>query len=309
MVRARTQPRRDLPSTDSLRAFAAAARSGSFKQAARDLHVSASALSRRIQALEEHLGTPLFARLNPGLVLTEAGARYREAVDRVLAPLEAAQEQLASAAGVRVLRVTSLASFTENWLVPNLPDFERAHPELHVEIEATLRYADFQRERVDAGIRFGAGPWQGLHSEPLLETLYSPVCAPKLARGEPPPRRVADLAQHTLIHLSQVPDAWRWWLRRARQPALVPRREVTYDHMAIVLSAAEAGQGAALASPLHCERRVREGRLLRPFAVSVRSPHTYHFVCRPEGLQDPAILGLRDWLVKRLAAPKWGGES
>ncbi len=262
--------------------------------------MSPSALSRRIQALEEHLGVALFSRLNPGLELTEAGERYREAVERALAPLEDAQRELV-ASEVRVLRVSSLASFTESWLVPNLPELERAHPELRIEVEATLRYADFQRDRVDVAIRFGAGPWEGLHSEPLLPLELFPVCAPALASGDPPLRSPADLAQHSLIHLSQVPDAWSWWLQQAGETALLPRREVRYDHVGIALSAAESGQGVALVSHLHCERRLREGRLLRPFAITARSPLTYHFVCRPESLGDPAIVALRDWLVKGLA--------
>jgi len=287
---------RDLPPIDSLRAFARAARTGSFKRAAAELHVSASALSRRIQALEEHLGTPLFRRLNPGIELTEAGSRYRGVVDAVLARLEAAQDELVPARERR-LRVSALVSFSESWLVPNLPEFERAHPELAVEVEATLRYADFQRDPVDVAIRFGSGPWQGLHSEPLVALEFFPVCAPALA---PPLREPADLVQHTLIHVAQTPELWRAWLRRAAQPELVPRRELRFDHVALVLSAAESGQGVALATTLSCEQRLRDGRLCRPFELSVASPETYHFVCRPDGLEDPAIRALRDWLVTRL---------
>jgi LysR family glycine cleavage system transcriptional activator len=286
---------------DSLRAFACAARTASFKRAARELHVSPSALSRRIQALEEHLGTPLFARLNPGLELTEAGARYREAVESALAPLEAAQRALV-AGDSRVLRVSALASFTESWLVPHLPEFERAHPELRIEVEATLRYADFSREPVDVAIRFGSGPWKGLHSEPLLALEFFPVCAPALASGHPPLRAPADLAQHTLIHFTQVPEAWSWWLKRAGVPGLVARRDVKYDHVGIMLSAAEAGQGVALVPHLIGERPLREGHLVRPFAISARSPVTYHLVCRPESLDDPPIAALREWLLTRLAS-------
>ncbi len=291
---------------DSLRAFAAAARTGSFKRAARELHVSPSALSRRIQALEDHLGIPLFSRLNPGLELTESGERYRQAVERALAPLETAQQELVEP-DVRVLRVSSLASFTESWLVPHLPEFERAHPELRIEIEATLRYADFQRDRVDAAIRFGTGPWEGLHSDPLLALELFPVCAPELASADPPLRVPADLAEHTLIHRTHLPDAWSWWLREAGLAGLVPRREVTYDHIGIALSAAESGQGVALGSPLHCERRLREGRLVRPFPLSVRSPVTYHFVCRPESLRDPPIAGAAR--LAAAAAGVTGGEG
>jgi LysR family glycine cleavage system transcriptional activator len=177
----------------------------------------------------------------------------------------------------------------------------RAHG-ISVEVEATLRYADFARDPVDVAIRFGTGPWEGLHAEPILDLDFSPVCAPGLTQGDPPLRRPEDLARHTLIHSTQTPDAWPAWLRRAGVADLVPRREARYDHAAIALSAAEAGQGVALSFPLLCETRVREGRLVRPFELSVRSDQTYHFVCRPADLaNDSRIRALRDWLVDRLA--------
>src|SRR5258706_9661136 len=104
---------RDLPPIASLRAFARAARTLSFKEAARELHVSASALSRQIQALEEHLGAPLFRRLNPGLALTDVGRSYLAAVDAALAQLEAAQGHFGPS---RPVRVSALESFSQSWL-------------------------------------------------------------------------------------------------------------------------------------------------------------------------------------------------
>ena len=106
----------DLPQTSSLRAFSLAARWLSFKRAADELHLSPSALSRQIQALEQHLGVALFRRLNPGLELTDEGRRYLAAVDAALDQLTAAQRQLA--ARPRELRVSALQSFSESWLVP-----------------------------------------------------------------------------------------------------------------------------------------------------------------------------------------------
>ncbi len=291
---------RALPPIAALQAFARAARTSSFKRAAAELHLSASALSRQIQALEEHLGVRLFQRLNPGLALTEEGRRYLDATDDALARLEAAQDLFAPRQ--RPLRVSALESFSESWLVPNLPDFERTHPDVEIELEATLRYADFTRDAVDVAIRFGRGPWPGLHHEPIVELDVFPVCGPRLAAGDPPLRRPADLARHTLIHLAQTPEAWPQWLRAAGVPDLEPRRAVTYDHVSIALAAAESGQGVTLSTPILCAARLRTKRLRRLFRISSRSEATYHFVCRPESLHDPRIAALRTWLVARLNA-------
>ena len=290
----------ELPPMSTLRAFSRVARTLSFKTAAEALHLSPSAVSRQIQALETHLGTPVFRRLNPGLELTEAGRRYLVSVDRALAELSVAQSSLLPGpAGP--LRVSALESFSARWLIPHLPGFESAHPEIALEIEATLRYADFDRDPVDVAIRFGTGPWEGLHGEPLVDTLFFPVCSPALAEGDPPLREAADLASHTLIHVSQVAEAWRRWLESAGLPELRPAREVTYDHVGIALSAAESGQGVALSTDFLCGAELASGRLVAPIAHRVRSPETYHLVCREESLEDPRVTAFRDWLVESLA--------
>jgi len=287
-----------LPDTAALRAFSRAAHRLSFKGAAAELHLSPSALSRQVQKLEAHLGVALFRRLNPGLELTEAGTRYLLEVDAVLERLEAAQRQFASTAP---LRVSALQSFSENWLIPNLPDFERAHPGIELQIEATLRYADFARDAVDVAIRFGRGPWDGVHSEPIVDLDYFPVCSAALAQGEPPLRAAADLMRHTLIHVAQTPDAWSVWLREAGVVDLTPQRHVTYDHVGIALSAAASGQGVALSTEILCQRWLDDGRLCVPLPQRARSELTYHFVCRPPDLDNPRITALRDWLVERLS--------
>jgi len=290
----------ELPSIASLRAFAAAAESLSFKAAAERLHLSPSALTRQIQGLEEHLGVPLFHRLNPGLALTEAGARYRATVDGVLRSLRDAGRALASDA-TQPLRLSTLESFSARWLVPHLPEFRTRHPGIEIEIEATLRYADFARDPVDVAIRFGTGPWEGLHAEPIVDLVYFPVCSPALRDGDPPLRQIPDLAAHAWIHVAQVPDAWREWVRAVGHPGLAPARELRFDHVGIALSAAEHGQGVALASQVLCAREVEEGRLCVPFDHRVPSNETYHLVCRPESLDDPRITAFRDWLVEALA--------
>jgi len=291
----------ELPPIAFLRAFSRAAERLSFKEAASDLALSPSAVSRQIQSLEAHLGVTLFRRLNPGLELTEEGRRYLDTVNRVLGELRRAQEGLAVPPS-GPLRVSALESFTESWLIPHLADFERRHPGIELQVEATLRYADFERDPVDVAIRFGTGPWADLHSEPIVDLTYFPVCSPALVAGEPGLREPGDLRAHTIIHVSQTaPDSWREWMRQAGIEGLRPKRSVTYDHLSIALSAAESGHGVALASEFLCAQRLASGRLVAPFPLRVRSASTYHLVCRLEGLEDARITALRDWLVDALA--------
>jgi len=289
-----------LPSTASLQAFAEVARTRSFKDAAARLHVSPSAVSRQVQSLEAELGVRLFVRRNPGLELTAVGSRYLTTVERILRDLRDAGQAI-SPTSSKPLRVSALESFTAKWLVPHLPSFEAEHPGARIEIEATLEYADFDRDPIDVAIRFGVGPWDGLHAEPIVDLHFFPVCSPALLEGEAPLREPADLAAQTWIHVSQVPNAWRDWARSIGLADLSPVRDLHFDHVGIALSAAETGQGVVLSSPLLCGPELQAERLCRPFDLPVRSAETYHLVCRPEGLEDDRIIAFRDWLVESLA--------
>ena len=298
---------RHLPSLSALRVFEAAGRHESFTLAADELCVTTSAVSRQIRALEDELGMRLFERRPRGLRLTTEGAEYLTEVAAALRRLEHASASLRSAGQRRVLRLSVLASFAGNWLVPRLPAFERTHPGIDLVMEATTRYADFRREPVDLAIRFGTGRWKGLHAEPLLPLVFYPVCRPDRIRGNPPLRRIGDLARHTWLEEIHVPFAWPLWLAAAGASTLEPVRRLQYDNAQLMLDAAMAGQGVALASDVLAERSLRERRLACPFQVRAESPATYHLVMRPEDRQRRDVRAFRDWIIGEMAA--WRRES
>ncbi len=295
-------PFRHLPSLAALRVFEAAGRHLSFTDAAAELCVTTSAVSRQIRALEEDLGRRLFARRPRGLALTKDGAAYLAQVGDALRRLEQASAVLRGAGGRRTLRLSVLASFAGNWLVPRLPAFERAHPDLDVVMEATTRYADFARDPVDVAIRFGTGPWNGLDAQPLFPLAFYPVCRPERVRGAGRLRAPVDLARETWLEEIHVPQAWSIWLAAAGVPDLRPTRRLTYDHAQLMLDAAIAGQGIALTSDVIAERALRERRLVRPFEVTAAAPWTYHLVTRPDDRRDPAVSAFRGWIVAEVAA-------
>jgi LysR family glycine cleavage system transcriptional activator len=297
------RPFRHLPSLPALRVFEAAGRHLSFTTAAAELCVTTSAVSRQIRALEDELGRRLFTRQPRGLALTKAGAAYLPRVADALRRLDDASAVLRGAGPRRQLRLSVLASFAGNWLVPRLPAFERAHPDIDVAMEATTRYADFARDPVDLAIRFGTGPWEGLVSEPLFPLEFYPVCRPaRMRKGMPPLRTPADLARHTWLEEIHIPTAWPLWLAAAGLTGIEPARRLTYDHAQLMLDAAMAGQGIALTSDVIGERALRERRLVKPFAITATAPWTYHLVMRPDDRRDPAVAAFREWIVGEVAA-------
>jgi LysR family glycine cleavage system transcriptional activator len=177
-----------LPPLTALRAFDAAARHMSFAKAAAELHVTPAALSFQIKSLEEHLGAPLFKRMNRAVELTDAGRALavdaKSAFETLTAGWRAAQRALDH----QTLTVTAGPAFTAKWLAPRLFEFAQEHPEIELRFSASLRAMDFGRDNIDVAIRFGYGPDPGLYSLPLAEEWVTPVMVPDMAARFPTPQ-------------------------------------------------------------------------------------------------------------------------
>ena len=211
------------------RTFEAAARHLSFTKAAEELFVTQTAVSHQIRALEEHLGAPLFRRMNRALMLTDQGQvllpAVRDAFDRLRAGVRRVEDLSSGGA----LTISTTPSFAASWLAGRLVRFQVLHPEIELQLGATSRPVDFAREGIDCGIRYGAGDWPGLVSQRLFETALLPVCSPSLLDGAHPLRQPADLAQHTLLHALDGMDDWRLWLRAAGVPEIDPTRGPKFE--------------------------------------------------------------------------------
>src|SRR5437870_1443632 len=195
-----------LPSLNGLRAFEAAARHLSFTQAASELNVTQTAISHQIKRLEQELGVRLFVRQNRSLTLTPQAQDYLPGIRAAFNDLRLATDRLLRRDDDHVLTVSTLASLAAKWLLPRLTAFQEAHPGIDVRITTSTSLVDFQRDNVDAAIRYGRGQWQGLRADWLMADEVFPVCSPALLNGEKPLRRPQDLAGHTLLHTTGIYD-------------------------------------------------------------------------------------------------------
>ncbi len=152
---------RHLPPLNAVRAFEAAARHLNFKQAAEELHVTASAVSHQIRSLEEHLGICLFRRINRQVVLSAQGQAYLPPISAALDQISVATERLLVRQGGPLIMSTAPA-FASGWLVPRLPGFQIACPDIEVRLINSHKLVDFSKSDVDLGIRYGLGRWPGL---------------------------------------------------------------------------------------------------------------------------------------------------
>jgi LysR family transcriptional regulator, glycine cleavage system transcriptional activator len=292
---------RRLPPLNSLRAFEAAARHLSFTRAAEELHVTPAAISHQIKALEDHLGVKLFRRLSRAVRLTEAGqacvADLSDAFDRMAVALERLRTQECSGS----LTVSTSPALAAKWLVPRLERFQQLHPEIDVRVAAAIRLVDFAREDVDVAIRYGRGSYPGLRAELLLTNEVVPVCAPGLLEGPCPLRTPQDLRHHTLLHDDTATTDgaypnWPMWLRAAGLEDVDPARGPRFDYPGLVLDAAAAGRGVALALSTVAAADLVAGRLVTPFAVAAPTPFAYYVVCPEATAERPKVAAFRRWL-------------
>lgn len=294
-------PRR-LPSLSGLRAFEAAGRHLSVKDAAAELGVTPGAVSQQLKRLEEELGVALFERRANGIVLTYDGLDYLDVVRGAFARIAEATALLRPSPDVDAITISTLPSFAIKWLVPRLGRFQASDPGFDVRITTSSQLVDFEREGIDAAIRHGLGHYAGLRSWLLLPEALIPVCSPKLIeRQNNPLRRAEDLAHHVLLHDSNNRE-WSMWLNAAGVRGVNPNRGPTFSDSGLLLQAAIAGQGVAISRPALIAQDVAEGRLVVPFSLALPSELAYYFVCPERSADSPRIARFRDWLLEEAAS-------
>ncbi len=292
---------RKLPPLNALRAFEAAARHLSFKVAADELFVTPTAISHQIKLLEQLTGQQLFRRRPRPISLTPAGARLfpvlRDGFDSFTASVAALSEEADNAP----LRISTTTAFASRWLLPRLGEWNDRHPGVNLEVIATEQVVNLRGGEIDMAIRYAKQPPTDLDAAPLFKDRFLPVCSPRLLEALPVDDWVRVITQLTLLHFRwkqhDDPDAPSWALWRAmarlvdrRAERIDPKRGSTLSEEHMVIEAAIAGQGVALASSVLVERELRMGLLMRVsevsipgrtfYAVSVRNSPRKHLVDR-----------------------------
>jgi len=285
----------DVPPTSALVAFEALSRHLSFSRAAQELSVTPGAVSRQIHALEEVLGVALFERTNRTVRLTSAGSRYLADVQGALQTIGRATREMRGAPGPS-LSISVLPSFASRWLVPRLPAFVARHPGVDLRITATQAIVAPGNGGPDLCLRYGPGPWP---SATLLavEQLY-PVCAPGVLRDGP---SSAQGLPDGIPLLRDTHEPWDGWLFKAQAGPSPNAWGPRFDDSALLLQAAEAGQGIALGRHLLVKEAVEKGRLARISNVTVPSRNSYFLASAPEAQLSQSAKLFAQWLQTEVA--------
>ena len=279
-----------------LQGFVVAARSGNLSRAAESLHVTVSALSHQVRQLEERMGRRLFVRGPRGVALTGEGQRLFDAVAPPLDALEQALARLRVPAH-DVLTLSALGSMLSSWLVPRLPRFVQRHPELQLNLQSDVALVDFERDGVDAALRFGPGGWPGVQSLHLFDEWVVPVAAPSLVAGRGLPA-LEQLGDWPL--LGDPAQRWREWF--ARFGGRMPERFVAqFDDTEALQRAAAAGMGVALGRLTMVRPLVESGRLQLLTGERLKADWSHWLVWPQRSEQHAGLRAFRDWISDEAA--------
>ncbi len=286
--------KRQLPPFSAVKAFEAAARHLSFKDAADELCLSPSAVSHQIRALEDYLATALFLRKNNSVSLTGTGRDYAGRLTQLLDHLDDSTRAAMIDQNGHTLRVLSTPGFAARWLLPRLDGFDHAQA-IRLRIAEGAPSTDFATNDADVVIKWRDELEDGIDVTPFLRSARYPVVSPSFLQREKisEPR---DLLRLTLFR-DEVDDQWPEWFREAGVLAELPDGDPVYPNCEFASTAAEAGLGVSLAYDAVVGATVQEGRLVRLFEATTLPFTIYAIAIQSTRRDEPLIAAFRDWLL------------
>lgn len=289
-----------IPSTQALRALDSFARHGSVWRAADELNLTRSAVSHQLRLLERDLGFALLERVGKRVALTPRGRHYASDVRKALTVLGDAPGRHAGGALGGSFTVSCTPGFASLWLCTHIGDFHRLYPEVSLRVVTPRRLDEVTNPEADLFIAFGDGNWPNRAVELLCEVAFTPLCSPALVNRMGGFSRPADLLRATLLHLGDAED-WSRWLAMNKIENPNPEAGIIFSDMNLAMSAAIAGQGIAMGDELTSRKALLDGRLVRPFDRSIKSPRAYFLVHEHAKADHPVLGAFTAWIKAQMS--------
>lgn len=296
---------RSLVPLNALRAFEAAGRHGSFLEASKELSVSPAAISHHVKVLEDFIGTALFVRRSRSIQLTDAGATCLKALERSFQQIEEMVLKLRNAYADGPLRVRAAPCFASKWLLPRLGSFQKANPEIDIQVSISSQIFEFHFDEMDVLIRLRCGDFRGFVVEPIMREHVYPVCSPALLEAYGPVRTAEDLLRFPLIHddtlrMIETVPTWTTWFRAAgvaRVPDDLAGHRF-FESSPLAVEAAIDGSGVCLGRSAIVERDIEAGRLVPILLSPYPNTHDYFMIYSSMAIKARKIRRFRDWILR-----------
>ena len=280
----------------SLRAFESAARNMSFKTAASELNVTATAISHQVKSLEQQLDCRLFLRKPRQVQLTDEGQEMFGVLRRAFDEIDATANRVRSRRARDVVTLGLGPIIGTRWLAPRLGDFWNQHRD----IDLRLHHSNFPLQETssqfDLAIAWGNGHWPGMEAIPFVRIEVTPVLDARLEQ----PRTPAQLVNYPLLH-QRDRSGWQEWFRAAGVGPIDDDVGTVIDDANLVLQTALDGQGVALGILPFIDSDLASGRLARPFELAVDPGNAYFLIYRKKSLEKPAVERVKRWLIEQIA--------
>lgn len=288
-----------VPSLQALQALILVAETHSFTEAARQLHLTQSAISRQIQQLEEHYQTVLFDRTSRKVALSEHGHEVYKVAGDLLKALRTLEQRLAPAPD-RPFRIRIFVSLAVRWLLPRLSSFYAVNPELTLSIETVSGELVDEGGDCDAYVLYLPGGLDDRRLTPLFDEYLIPVCAPQLNDGRAPPSSTEALAGHSLIHGSTSRHEWSLWLKAQQDPPGRSYQHLLFNLDDLALDAAARGLGIAMTDQMLAHDALARGDLVVPFGEPLRTGGVYALWLRDSGVAHSACQAVLKWFEEQV---------
>ena len=286
-----------LPPFAAIRAFEAAARHSSFKDAAVELGLTPTAISHQIKKLEQLSGRPLFIRRTRRVELTSDGRNFADAIGPALDAISSAFVRLSSTSNRQNVTLGTGPIFASRWLVPRLADFWITYPGIDLRLHHSPLPVWQQMAQFDLAVAWGDGNWPGVICEPLLRIDVTPVLSPALVQETTAPTSPYQLLTMPLLH-HRDETGWREWFAAVGVATPKDLPGTVFEDANVLLHATLSGRGAALGILKFIEDELSTGRLIRPFQTSVDPGDAYFLIYRHSALADETTALVREWLLK-----------
>lgn len=289
-----------LPPLNAIKAFEAAAKTGSLSGAGQALFVSPAAISQQVKLLEDHLNVQLFNRNRRGVELTEEGQLYLTYVHESFEKLRIGQQKVEQLGNRNTLIVTAIPSFASKWLMPKMFKWMERNPELEMRIEASNTPVNFNTSASDFSICFGDKGYPGLIKKEMFRDTISPVCSPEIATlfdGD----LLQLLKNQPLIHIDWGDEnvhlpGWDDWLQHANIQGISSSRTLQLNYSSMAIEAAVQGKGIMLGQATMVQEELQAGKLVRLSDISLPLNKPYYLIYPKRTLQKPMATEFLTWL-------------
>ncbi len=294
----------DMPSLKGLRAFEAAARTGSFAAAAMELSVSPAAIGQLIRSLENQIGRKLFHRINRGITPTEAGLEVLPRLSGAFNELKGISRQISGASSHARLTISAPSSVVSGWLSQRLREFVEIHGPIDISLRSDSDPVDFERDKIDIRMSFGQFYYRSHDTDEIVTDTIFPVCSPLFRHRYGPFTTAEMLLDASLIHTDWGPASasfptWRNWFEAA---SISPGRKTDHGLVAnssiVAINLAISGLGVALCQGLLAARLIEEGSLVYAHNLTLPQSQPYCLTIPQRSVSRPIVSNFKEWLVR-----------